>query len=192
MVWWFKKDIFFYWLILFNQATIFSSLTYVWYIVVSLIDSCSISWKSYPLSRHRFCFCEEDILLFLFAKIPSIVFVAAFISCVLTAVINNNRQIDNGIPFLSVNTWRFVPSLPLSVGFGPVMSPPKGAFIDTLSSDCQIQLIPYLWDHHIYFQQPNPQFLKYFRHCPFLKSSMTCRTRTILLLWKHLPLTSRS
>ena len=47
--------------------------------------------------------------------------VAPFMSWVLAAVITT----DNGMPFLSVNTCLLVPSLPLSVGLGPVLSPLK-------------------------------------------------------------------
>lgn len=34
------------------------------------------------------------------------------------------RKKASGIPLLSVIKWRFVPSLPLSIWFGPVLSPP--------------------------------------------------------------------
>ena len=59
-----------------------------------LIDSFSISGKSYPLSRHRFC---VSLGLFL-SPILSSVLMAAFISWVFAAVITT----DSGIPFLSV------------------------------------------------------------------------------------------
>lgn len=37
----------------------------------------------------------------------------------------------------------FLTNLPLSVGLGPISHfPPKGAFTDTLSSDCQVHWIP--------------------------------------------------
>lgn len=31
----------------------------------------------------------------------------------------------SGIPLASTTTWRFVPGLPRSVGFGPVLAPPE-------------------------------------------------------------------
>ena len=75
----------------------------------------------------------------LLITILSSVFIAAFISCVLAAVITT----DSGIPCPSVSTCRFVPNLPLSVGLGPISHfPPKGAFIDTLSRDWHFHWIP--------------------------------------------------
>ena len=64
--------------------------------------------------------------------------VTAFMSWVLADVISADR----GIPFLSVKICLFVPSLLLSVGLLPVITPPKGDFIDMLSMDCHINLIP--------------------------------------------------
>ena len=50
---------------------------------------------------------------------------------------------DSGMPFLSARMCLFVPSLPLSVGLFPsVIAPPKGDFMDMLSMDCHVQLIP--------------------------------------------------
>jgi hypothetical protein len=34
--------------------------------------------------------------------------------------------IESGMPPRSTTTWRFEPDLPLSVGFGPVLWPPRG------------------------------------------------------------------
>src|ERR671914_2837537 len=93
----------------------------------------SISGKSYPLSRHRFCFFNDLLITTL-----SSVSVAAFMSRVFADIMTT----DIGMPRWSVRTRRLVPNLPLPVGFGPIMSPPKGAFTDTLSSDCHVHLMP--------------------------------------------------
>ena len=62
-------------------------------------------------------------------------------SCVFADVITTT---DTGIPRWSVNTWRLVPILDLSVGLGPTCHfPPKDAFTDMLSGDyCHVHLIP--------------------------------------------------
>ena len=71
------------------------------------------------------------------------IFVTAFMSWVLA----DDMTADKGIPCLSVKICHFVHILLLSTGLLPtVMSlPPKGDFIDILSSDCcQIHPIPFL------------------------------------------------
>ena len=50
--------------------------------------------------------------------------VEQFLKGRLSLVLAPVRTKASGRPFLSVIRWRFVPSLPLSVGFGPVLSPP--------------------------------------------------------------------
>lgn len=48
----------------------------------------------------------------------------------------------SGIPADSVITLLFVPDLALSVGFGPLFPPPKGAFDIAPSMDSQFQPMP--------------------------------------------------
>src|SRR5512133_3206437 len=98
-----------------------------------LIDSLSISGKSYPLSRHRFCFFNGFSTTTL-----SSVSVAAFMSCVFAAVMT--QQILECQVGLSVHDalFLFYPCL-LDLNLS---CPPKGALIDTLSSDCHINLMP--------------------------------------------------
>jgi hypothetical protein len=71
------------------------------------------------LSRQRFCLHRDGfgLLVTMLLKVLAV----AFISCRLASVITT----DNGAPFWSVRRCLFVPSLALSVGLGPVASPPK-------------------------------------------------------------------
>jgi len=77
-------------------------------------------------------------------------------SCLLADVIT----VDRGIPFLSVKICLFVPNLLLSVAIS-CHRPPKGDFIDMLSSDCHINLIPILLSYssntliHIFLKTSN-------------------------------------
>lgn len=80
--------------------------------------------KSYPLSAcslvGRFLLPLPSSRDFLIGLIASTTSVRALLSWTLAAV-----QITvSGIPCLSTTIWRFVPGFPLSVGFGPVASPP--------------------------------------------------------------------
>ena len=98
----------------------FSPLWRMCGVYLLLKTSRSISGKSYPLSRHRFCllnFRGRGLLTTMLSSVST----AAFMSCVLAAVMTT----DNGTPFWSVSTCLLVPSLPLSVGLAPVLSPLK-------------------------------------------------------------------
>ena len=65
-----------------------------------------------------------------------------FVTSLMSWVLAEDITADSGIPFLSVRMCLFVPSLPLSVGLLPVIAPPNGDFMDMLSMDCHVQLIP--------------------------------------------------
>ena len=108
--------------------------------------SCFTVLELYALSRHRCCsflfldklrFVNDDDRLIIVLSITS---VTSFISWVLA----DDMTTERWIPFVSVKMCLFVPSLPLSVGLLPVIAPPKGDFIDMLSSDCHVHLIPCL------------------------------------------------
>lgn len=47
----------------------------------------------------------------------------------------------NEMPLASTRTWTFEPNLRRSVGFGPVFSPPLGAFVVALSTSARDQSI---------------------------------------------------
>src|SRR5450756_422705 len=70
---------------------------------------------------------------------------------------------ERGMPFPSVSKLLFVPFLPLSVGFAPVPSPPKGAFVISPSIDCHSQSIPFFISYSIkpafHIASNNPAFL---------------------------------
>jgi len=90
-----------------------------------LISSCSSSVELYPLSRHRCCFCFllsifdlDDVRLITILSTTS---VTRLISWVLT----DDITADSGILSLSVKICLFVPSLLLSVGLFPVLTPLK-------------------------------------------------------------------
>lgn len=124
-----------------STTTMFLLLTLVpdmWY-VPSLDNLPFYFWKIIPLSRHRFCFFIFGLL----STALSSVLMAAFMSWVLAAVMTT----DNGMPFLSVSRCLFVPNLPLSVGFGPVLSPLMAPwlmrYLETATSTW------YLWFHRI-------------------------------------------
>jgi len=75
----------------------------------------------------------------LFMTALSTTFVTSFMLWVLA----DDMTADSGMPFLSVKICLFVPSLILSVvGLFPVLSPPKGDFMDIESRDCQVHLTP--------------------------------------------------
>ena len=82
----------------------------------------------YALSRHRCCLLilllsdlglDEDIDFGLLITALSTTSVTRLISWVLA----DDMTADNGIPFLSVKICLFVPSLLLSTGVFPVLSP---------------------------------------------------------------------
>ncbi|AFU57847.1 hypothetical protein Ngar_c09050 [Candidatus Nitrososphaera gargensis Ga9.2] len=112
---------------------------------ILLTDSRSISGKSYPLSRHRFCLlyfrgrCRLTTML-------SSVSAAAFMSCVLAP----STTTPMGTPLPSTRRLLLVPDLALSVGFGPVLFSPEGRFCHHA-----IHRLPFPVDSFLYvvFQQ---------------------------------------
>jgi hypothetical protein len=52
-----------------------------------------------------------------------------------------------GCPRPSVSSERFVPTLPRSVGLGPVFSPSNGAFVIAPSALCHSHWMPQRWSY---------------------------------------------
>src|SRR5262249_36761528 len=78
-----------------------------------------------------------------------------------------------GIPAPSVRRLRLVPSLPRSVGLGPVAAPPKGALFMAPSRACQSQLSA---SQFIISQQLcQPQYFEEACLFPLLKTIMDSR-----------------
>ena len=70
--------------------------------------------------------------------VPSAAFAASLMSWILAEEITADR----GIPFLSVRMGLFGPSFTSVCGIVSGHRPPKGDFMDMLSMDCHVQLIP--------------------------------------------------
>jgi hypothetical protein len=86
--------------------------------------------ESYPLSKHRCCRLY-GLGGGLCIATPSSLSIAVFMSWVFAPVMKAER----GVPLWSVNMCLFAPSLPLSVGFGPVFPPERrldGARVERL------------------------------------------------------------
>jgi hypothetical protein len=82
----------------------------------------------------------------------------------------------SGMPLPSVNMLRFVPDLPRSVGFLPVASLPKGAFVITPSTACHSHSMPF--NSSYLFGKPRPpQPLEEPFPLPFLEAVMHGGTR---------------
>jgi hypothetical protein len=123
----------------------FTCVAYEIHTLVFIIP-CSTALGLYVLLRHRCCFI---VLIFVLRSLGvgccclttalSITSVTAFISRVFADLMTANM----GIPFLSVKSpfcARFVPVCGVSTGHRP----PKGDFMDMLSRDCHIHLIPFM------------------------------------------------
>ena len=111
-----------------------------------LSSSCSSGSELYALSRHKCC----SLLLFLLPVLGLddgdglliTMLSTTFVTSLMSWVLAEEITADSGMPFLSVRMCLFVPSLLLSVGLFPGHRPPKGDFMDMLSMDCHVQLIP--------------------------------------------------
>src|SRR5712691_3061526 len=82
-----------------------------------------------------------------------------FMSCLLAP----STHTPSGTPLPSTRILRFVPDLALSVGFGPVLFSPRGAFVITPSIACHFQSIPvflsYIANPSIHICLKTPAFL---------------------------------
>ena len=140
----------------------------------------SISGKSYPLSRHMFCF---------FPSLPTTVHQVSKMQISCRVCLLQIYHPERGTPLLSTNVWRLDPSFPLYVGFFPVSPPPKG-YLDSWAVK-RLPVPSNALDWIVFFQQLLPYFLEYAKPYPLLKLSMTCGTRRVFS-WNLFLLTSCS